>query len=81
MLTETYDPSAGGSLLKPQPGWPMVVSLLGSLDALTRGLAIDLAPVRVNSVCPGVVDTEVRPRTNRTVCSGERGTDWRPAVE
>ena len=29
------------------------------VDALTRGLAIDLAPVRVNSVCPGMVLTEV----------------------
>ena len=31
----------------------------GSVDALTRGLAIDLAPVRVNAVAPGIVDTPV----------------------
>jgi NAD(P)-dependent dehydrogenase (short-subunit alcohol dehydrogenase family) len=31
----------------------------GAVDAATRGLAVDLAPVRVNCVCPGAIDTEV----------------------
>lgn len=29
--------------------------MLGAVDALTRALAVELAPVRVNAVCPGVV--------------------------
>ena len=33
----------------------MAVSVLGAVDALTRALAVELAPVRVNAVCPGVV--------------------------
>ena len=52
-------PYAGSSLIKPRPNWSLIVSLLGSVDALTRGLALDLAPTRVNVVCPGAVDTEV----------------------
>jgi NAD(P)-dependent dehydrogenase (short-subunit alcohol dehydrogenase family) len=29
------------------------------MDALTRALAVELAPIRVNAVCPGVVRTEL----------------------
>jgi NAD(P)-dependent dehydrogenase (short-subunit alcohol dehydrogenase family) len=29
------------------------------MEALTRALAVELAPVRVNAVCPGVVRTEL----------------------
>lgn len=28
------------------------------IEGITRGLAVDLAPVRVNIVCPGAVHTE-----------------------
>jgi NAD(P)-dependent dehydrogenase (short-subunit alcohol dehydrogenase family) len=30
-----------------------------AMEGLTRGLAVDLAPVRVNCVCPGVIETEL----------------------
>lgn len=33
--------------------------IAGSIDALTRGLAKDLAPIRVNAVSAGLVSTEV----------------------
>lgn len=36
-----------------------MTGVLGSVDAITRGLAVDLAPIRVNVVCPGLVKTEV----------------------
>ena len=36
-----------------------MAGVIGSVDALTRGLAVDLAPIRVNVVCPGFVKTEV----------------------
>jgi NAD(P)-dependent dehydrogenase (short-subunit alcohol dehydrogenase family) len=29
------------------------------MEALTRALAVELAPIRVNAVCPGVVKTEL----------------------
>jgi NAD(P)-dependent dehydrogenase (short-subunit alcohol dehydrogenase family) len=33
--------------------------MAGAIEHLTRALAVDLAPVRVNAVCPGYVLTEV----------------------
>jgi NAD(P)-dependent dehydrogenase (short-subunit alcohol dehydrogenase family) len=45
---------------RPAPGWALLGSgVSGALTSLCRGLALDLAPIRVNCVCPGVVDTEL----------------------
>jgi NAD(P)-dependent dehydrogenase (short-subunit alcohol dehydrogenase family) len=45
---------------RPSPGWVLVGSgVCGALDSLGRGLAIDLAPIRVNCVLLGVVDTDL----------------------
>src|SRR3954451_19576212 len=43
---------AGGRL---ERNWTVAASICGPLDALTRALAVELAPVRVNAVSPGVV--------------------------
>lgn len=45
--------------LRPWKGWTVAASITGAVDALTRALAVELAPVRVNAVCPGVVKTEL----------------------
>ena len=45
--------------LRPQKGWTMAASICGAMEALTRALAMELAPIRVNAVCPGVVKTEL----------------------
>lgn len=50
----------GTAILRPQPTYALVAGLAGAIDALARGLAVDLAPTRVNVVCPGLVKTEVR---------------------
>jgi NAD(P)-dependent dehydrogenase (short-subunit alcohol dehydrogenase family) len=42
---------------RPQPGWTAAASVCGAMDALTRALAVELAPVRVNAVSPGFVRT------------------------
>lgn len=42
---------------KPTPGWAVVAYFAGGLVSLAKGLAVDLAPVRVNVVQPGYVDT------------------------
>jgi NAD(P)-dependent dehydrogenase (short-subunit alcohol dehydrogenase family) len=42
---------------RPQFGWTVAASICGAVDALTRALAIELAPIRVNAVSPGVVRT------------------------
>ena len=42
---------------RPQSGWTVASSICGAIDALTRALAIELAPIRVNAVSPGVIRT------------------------
>ncbi|KAK3694235.1 short chain dehydrogenase [Podospora appendiculata] len=42
---------------KPAPGWSVISYFAGGLKALARALAVDLAPVRVNVVQPGYVET------------------------
>jgi NAD(P)-dependent dehydrogenase (short-subunit alcohol dehydrogenase family) len=59
---------AGGSLtlvtgylsIRPRPGAAIVGAINGALESLTRGLALELAPVRVNAVSPGTIDTPIR---------------------
>lgn len=41
----------------PTPGGAATAALNGAVEALVRTLAVELAPVRVNAVCPGFVDT------------------------
>jgi NAD(P)-dependent dehydrogenase (short-subunit alcohol dehydrogenase family) len=42
---------------RPHPGWTTASSICGAVEGLTRALAVELAPLRVNVVCPGVVKT------------------------
>jgi NAD(P)-dependent dehydrogenase (short-subunit alcohol dehydrogenase family) len=44
---------------RPQKGWVIAASVCGTIEALTRALAVELAPIRVNAVCPGVVRTNL----------------------
>jgi len=44
---------------RPQKGWVVAASVCGSIEALTRALAIEVAPIRVNAVSPGVVRTNL----------------------
>ncbi len=43
---------------RPIKGAPVATAVGGAVEHLARGLAVDLAPVRVNAVCPGIVLTE-----------------------
>ena len=50
----------GGTLsTKPIAGRGVMSALAASLEGLTRGMAQDLKPVRVNLVRPGTVNTEM----------------------
>jgi NAD(P)-dependent dehydrogenase (short-subunit alcohol dehydrogenase family) len=44
---------------RPQKGWVIAASICGTIEALTRALAVELAPIRVNAVSPGVVRTNL----------------------
>jgi NAD(P)-dependent dehydrogenase (short-subunit alcohol dehydrogenase family) len=49
----------GGMLAhRPRKGIPLTTAFAGASEHLVRGLAVDLAPVRVNLVAPGLVLTE-----------------------
>ncbi len=59
---------AGGSIVftsgtaghrTPGPGWALGSSICAAMEGLTRALAVELAPIRVNIVCPGVVKTPI----------------------
>jgi len=51
--------SVGTVVRKPMRGWSMTAAITGAIESITRGLAVDLAPIRVNTVAPGGVDTEL----------------------
>jgi NAD(P)-dependent dehydrogenase (short-subunit alcohol dehydrogenase family) len=59
---------AGGSLtlvsgylsIRPRPNSAIVGAANGAIESLARGLALELAPVRVNCVSPGIIDTPIR---------------------
>lgn len=51
--------TSGTASYKPLPKLGAASSIGGSLEGLTRGLAVDLAPIRVNCVLLGPVNTEL----------------------
>jgi NAD(P)-dependent dehydrogenase (short-subunit alcohol dehydrogenase family) len=44
---------------RPGAGWSVAASICGAMEGFTRAMAIELAPVRVNLVAPGVVKTNL----------------------
>ena len=62
------DIRAGGSLtlvsgflsVRPRPNSAIIGAANGALESLARSLALELAPVRVNCVSPGIIDTPIR---------------------
>lgn len=58
----------GGSLtlvsgflsVRPRPNSAIVSAANAALESLARALALELAPVRVNCVSPGIIDTPIR---------------------
>jgi NAD(P)-dependent dehydrogenase (short-subunit alcohol dehydrogenase family) len=67
-VARAADIRAGGTLtlvsgflsIRPRPNAAIIGAANGALESLARSLAIDLAPVRVNCVSPGLVDTPIR---------------------
>jgi len=49
--------TTGSVAERPIPGWSVVNGFATGLIGLTRGLALDLAPIRVNAISPGAVIT------------------------
>ncbi len=59
---------SGGSLtlvsgflsIRPRPNSAIVSAANAAIEALSRALALELAPLRVNCVSPGIIDTPIR---------------------
>lgn len=49
--------TSGVAAYRPAPGGILTATVNGALESMVRGLALELAPVRVNAVSPGWVDT------------------------
>lgn len=60
-LASRFGPSAsvvlfgGQAMMRPYPGSTMVTAVNGGVSALIRTLAVEMAPVRVNAIHPGLV--------------------------
>ncbi len=68
---------SGGLGSKPAPGAALVSAINAAIEGLTRGLALDFAPTRVNTVSPGhhrhaVVGPHVGGRSAGDVCQSDR---------
>lgn len=47
--------TGGSAGQRPQAGWTIAASICSATEGLTRALAMELAPLRVNVVSPGIV--------------------------
>jgi NAD(P)-dependent dehydrogenase (short-subunit alcohol dehydrogenase family) len=56
--------TSGIASRRSYPGYSAVSAMNAATEALAKAIAIELAPIRVNTVCPGFVDTEP-PTSNR----------------
>ncbi|KAJ7245046.1 hypothetical protein B0H12DRAFT_1128404 [Mycena haematopus] len=59
ILTSSITLTSGILAHRPPPGNSNGAGVTGAVEVLTRALAVDLAPIRVNVVIPGLVDTEL----------------------
>ncbi|KAI9790271.1 MAG: hypothetical protein M1816_005296 [Peltula sp. TS41687] len=51
--------TGGTNSAKPISGWSIPAAWGAGIEGMTRGLAVDLKPIRVNCVVPGAVHTEL----------------------
>ena len=51
--------TGGSNSHRPFKGWSVVAAWGSGLEGMARGLAVDLAPLRVNLISPGAVHTEL----------------------
>lgn len=58
-ISESFTTTSGSYAVRPVRGFSDVVASSGAHLAAAKALALDLAPVRVNCVVPGLVATEM----------------------
>jgi NAD(P)-dependent dehydrogenase (short-subunit alcohol dehydrogenase family) len=45
--------------MRPGKGWSVASAICGAMEGFVRAMAVELAPIRVNSVVPGVIQTNL----------------------
>jgi len=50
---------SGIASARPGKGWGIASAICGAMEGFTRAMAVELAPIRVNCVAPGVVKTNL----------------------
>lgn len=51
--------TGGTAGARPSKGWSLASSICGAIEGLVRATAVELAPVRVNAVVPGLIRTNL----------------------
>ncbi|HTI91080.1 MAG TPA: SDR family oxidoreductase [Puia sp.] len=51
--------TGGTASIRPFPGWSIGAGVLAAVEGFMRAMAVELAPIRVNMVTPGVVKTNL----------------------
>jgi NAD(P)-dependent dehydrogenase (short-subunit alcohol dehydrogenase family) len=51
--------TGGIASVRPSKGWSLGASICSAMEGFTRAMAVELAPIRVNLVSPGVVKTNL----------------------
>ena len=51
--------TSGTAAHRPVPGGTVISGWVAAVESVARGLAVELAPIRVNFVCLGAVQTEL----------------------
>lgn len=57
--TSSFTLTSGTMMYRPRKGYAPLLAAAGGKEPLTRGLALDMAPIRVNMVSPGAIGTEI----------------------
>lgn len=50
---------SGIASARPGKGWGIASAICGAMEGFTRAMAVELAPIRVNCVVPGVIQTNL----------------------
>jgi NAD(P)-dependent dehydrogenase (short-subunit alcohol dehydrogenase family) len=69
--SSSFTVTGGTNTDKPMPGWTIAAASGAALTGLVRGLAGELAPLRVNCVVPGAIQTELLQKVIESI--GEQG--------
>jgi NAD(P)-dependent dehydrogenase (short-subunit alcohol dehydrogenase family) len=59
MSSITISLTGGTASARPRNGWAVAASICTAMEGFTRAMAVELAPIRVNLVIPGVIRTNL----------------------